>query len=764
MNKKPLPNSIAIRRRNKRVVLIGIFFTLIMGYLLYLIWHIQVVRGDELNRSSSEWRVNRMDHLSTVTPYRGWIVDRNMQPLATSHPVFNIALDLPLLAERENASLDRGRAERITWMDNTLYALHEALDIPMEDLRALFVQDGNNRWQPIVRDYWRIVARNVPASIAIPLRDEHRDIYLEEVSMRAYPDPFFAPQVLGFLRGDAQWGLEGHFHNQLSGVPGRMFRAFGADNALIREEVPVQHGMYLVTTLDSDIQRLAQATVDATFATISSDAVALLVMQPFTGEILAMAQAPNFSLAAPDNPAFFTDRSIYLNWEDKTDGERVTAWMYMWRNYHTTHSFEPGSTFKPIVVAAALEEGVISPHDVFFCTGSMQVHDRVIHCFDGIAHGSLTVSEAMAISCNVAHMQIMQRLGANQFYRYRGYFGYHERTGIDLPGEDGVSSPLVMYALHQLGPVQLATSSIGQGFNNTTIQAAASYAALINGGNLMRPFIVSHVIDASGAIVQENRQQIIRRAISQETSDWVRTELEQVVIGPRGTGRQTRIPGHTIGGKTGTAERGADREYLSLAYWIFTPVENPEFLIFGIIDNVEQGRTAGNTLAPILRAFLEDLIVLRNLPPSEGPYREDWVSPVIGQELMPDFRGYRAVDMVRNLVNRGVAFQVHGGGSVVYSHFPGPGRSMPQAYPQGIPVQIHTDPTTYTEGGMTFMPNVTGLNAAQALELIRDAAFVPAWFGGTGELNEYEVYRQYPAAGTEVEQGMSAMLRVRRRQ
>jgi stage V sporulation protein D (sporulation-specific penicillin-binding protein) len=320
-----------------------------------------------------------------------------------------------------------------------------------------------------------------------------------------------------------------------------------------------------------------------------------------------------------------------------------------------------------------------------------------------------------------------------------------------------------MYTRNQLGAVQMATSSIGQGFNNTTIQAAASFASLINGGNLMRPFIVSHVVDANGAIVQENRPQIIRNVISQSTSDWMRREMEQVIAGSRGTGRRTRIPGHTIGGKTGTAERGAAREDVSLGYWIYTPVENPQYLIFAVIENVrETERTAGGTLGPILRDFLENMILIKSLPPSEGPYMEDWQSPILGLEPMPDFAGDRVVDVVRNLINNNVLFEVHGGGTIVSHHLPAVGFSMPQ--PNSIPVQLHTDPATRTEGGMTFMPNVVGQTADQAQNFVNDMLLVPVLFGGVGARTDYEVYRQFPAAGTEVPQGMQVMLRVRRRQ
>jgi len=361
----------------------------------------------------------------------------------------------------------------------------------------------------------------------------------------------------------------------------------------------------------------------------------------------------------------------------------------------------------------------------------------------------------------VAMIEIMQRLGQHQFYRYRGYFGFGERTGIDLPGEEAVSSPLVMYSLNQLGPVQLATSSIGQGFNTTTMQAATAFSALINGGYIMRPYVVSHVIDAQGAVVQETRPQIVRSVISPEVADWMRVEMQEVVTA--GTGRQTQIPGHAIGGKTGTAQQGAARDVISLGYWIYTPIENPEFLIFAVVENVEnRDLTAGMVLAPILRNFLEDLILMRNMPPSMGEYMYDWNAPVVGQEIMPDFAGYRISDVARNLVNLGINFQVQGGGSIVTGHFPAAGRSMPQ--PHSIPVQLQTDPTTAITGGMTFMPYVVGMNAAQAHEFVRDAVLIPVLFGGEGERINYEVYQQFPMAGTEIEQHMSVILRVRRRE
>jgi len=770
------------RCRNRRARLMGVFFTVCFMALFYRIWYWQTEHGERLVRESiaQEAREQALGRTEVVAE-RGQITDRNFMPIALSRPVYTIFVDVRLATTRRNPP-DRDI------LQETITALYMALDIPRAEVEAIFARDAEGN---LINDRaHHIVARQVPSDIAVPLSSNRLlpDVHATRDTLRWYTDPLFAPHTIGFRWGDSFHGLEHQYNTVLSGVPGRSFRAFDNHGNPIIESEQVQHGLTLVTTLDSDIQRLAQEHVDATARSIASANVGMLVMDPNTGEVLAMAQCRNFSLTEPGNPTYFTDSRMRTNWDNLEPEEQVERRQLTWSNLHLSHSFEPGSIFKPFVVAAALEEGVIGLHDRFYCPGHIDVADRTVYCWYRPGHGSLNISQALYRSCNVAMVEINQRLGRDAFYRYRGYFGFGERTGIDLPGEFDVSSPAVMYQFHQLGSVQMATSSIGQGFNNTTIQALNAFSSLINGGNLMQPFVVRQVVDAYGTVVQENLPTVVRRTVSEYWANWIRRDMQQTVSSPYGTGRHSSIPGYAIGGKTGSAQqgaRGSENEGLTLTYIAYTPVENPEFIVLMVIDHVEdRTRSSGNTVAPIVRDFFQDLIQMRSLPPSDGPYAQDhWQPMLAGGELMPDFTGQRVTDVVRNLNNQNLDFLIVGEGTVVSNHIPNPGRPMPQT----AVVILYTDPETSVDN-MVVVPNIEGLPVAQAGVILGESmlqgilvtgtgirenggegAYTPGTGhaverepGAGGELPQYYIYRQFPAPGTVVEQGLHVRLRTRR--
>jgi len=391
---------------------------------------------------------------------------------------------------------------------------------------------------------------------------------------------------------------------------------------------------------------------------------------------------------------------------------------------------------------------------------------------------------------------IMDRLGRDTFYRYRGYFGYAEATGIDFPWEAAVSSPFVMYTLQRLGPVELGTSSMGQGFNNTTLQAVNSFAALINGGNVMQPRLVSHIVDSNNNVVHENPPTIVRRAISQETSDFMRTQMQYVVSEERGTGRTAAIPGHSIGGKTGTGQQGRPAEGedfgdVALSYVAFMPVESPEFLVIMTISYPENKRLfAGSTVGPRVRDFFEGLILLRGIQPTEGDYMlSDWRTALMGAATVPDFSDQNIVDAVRtinNMPNGG--YHILGGGTVISHTIPAAGMPMPQ----NSPLFIHTHSDSVNYGRMVVVPNIEGATPEHANIFLRDAGLhmiLVANEGGAnnppegaaprtvnpvplGEMTEaeraafetlinqgsaplpYTIYRQFPPPGTVVETGL----------
>jgi len=764
-------------RRNRRAVLMGVFFTICLGYILFQIWHVQTVRGEYLVGLAARQEASTMAISSpSIEAHRGQITDRNFAPVALSTPAYNVFVDVRLAVGRTNPR-DRDLIQEM------VTALHEALDIPRAELEAIFARDNEGN---LINDtHHHIVARNVPADIARPLRDDRslRDVHTTAHTLRRHTDPFFAPHVIGFQRGDSFHGLEFQYNAQLTGTPGRRFRTTDNHGNNIVESDDVRHGYTLVTTLDTEIQRLAQTIVDQTFRDIPSRQVGIIVMDPHTGEVLAMAQAPTFSLAEPDNHMYFSNPAMRANWDDISYSERLGRRLSTWTNFHINHSFEPGSIFKPFVIAAALEEGVISVNDTFFCGGHIHVSDRTVFCWNTRGHGSLSLSEALYRSCNVAMVDINRFLGRYAFYRYRGYFGFGERTGIDLPGEFDVSSPLVMYPLHQLGPVQMATSSIGQGFNSTTIQSINAFAALLNGGNLMQPFVVSQIVDENNNVVHQNLPTVVRRVVSAETADFLRQDMQQVVSAAGGTGWRTAIPGHAIGGKTGSAQqgRGGVNEGLTLSYIAYTPVENPEFVVMMTIDHVEdRSLSSGTTVAPIVREFFLELIQMRSLRPSDGTAAFENGQPRLPDvELMPDYSGLRVIDVVRSLNNLGLDFHISGSGTVISHHIPTPGRPMPQ----NTPVFLYTDPTTRNPENMVTVPCVRGLTAEQA-ELMLGQTMLTAIlvrgnqssYDGTEEFtpgtapdvereadshNEplpYVIRYQFPAPGTEVERGFQVRL------
>ena len=767
------------RSRNRRAVLMGVFFTVCLLALFYRIYYWQANHGDWLVAESvaQEARTLALGH-SEVVAERGMITDRNFTPLALSRPVYTVFVDVRLAAIRRNPA-DRDLIQE------TIEALYESFDLSREYIESIFATDSDGY---LINDTsYYVLGREVPGEIAVPLGESTAlpDIHARRNTQRWYADPFFAPHIIGFRRGDSFHGLELIYNSELTGVPGRRYRTVDNHGNPIVTSEPVRHGLTLVTTLDSCIQRLAQDHVDQTARNVPSRNVGMLVMNPHTGEIIAMAQSRSFSLEDPGNPVYFTDPRMRTGWDNLDPEEQVYRMLSTWSNFHISHSFEPGSIFKPFVVAAALDEGVISHHDAFYCAGHIDILDRRVYCWYLRGHGSLTLSQVLYRSCNVAMTEINHRLGRDAFYRYRGYFGFGEFTGIDLPGEFDVASPAVMYQHNQLGPVQMATSAIGQGFNATTIQAITAFSSLINGGNLMQPFVVSQIVDQYDNVVAQNMPTVVRRTITENTASWIRRDMQLTVTAPLGTGTRSAIPGYAIGGKTGSAQqgaRGSASEGLTLTYIAYTPVENPEFIVLMVIDHVEDRTlSSGRTVAPIVRDFFEDLIQLRSMRPSDGPYAAQYFQPMIsGGEVMSDFTGENVTDVVRNLNNLDLDFHVVGGGTVVVSHIPPAGRPLPGTNP----VFLYTDPETRADN-MVLVPDVEGLPVAQAEMIIREAMLRAVLVTGTrsggdsgnyspgtaqaveresgqGALPTYIIYRQFPAPGSEVEPGLYVRLRVER--
>jgi len=673
---------------------LAVCFLLLM--LLIKISYIKITKGVIFETASTVQILNGSDNTERVLkPVRGFIYDRNYRHLAVSETVYNIILDVKVLNSlKKDGAKDTERIEKILTLtafllEKDLNSLRQIADDPRNaNSNYVRIEFGvpYEKWSEIQKYidegiYYEVFTGEMTEEEAEALAKQKKisrfklKCVHEEIDIRReYPRETFAPQVIGFIRANNDsFGLEKSYNTDLSGKPGRRFRTYSLEGYPGPEETPSVPGRSLVTTLDATIQDFAQTAADKALTEYKAQHAAMIVMDPHTGEVLAMAQSPSFKSNDPNNIEYFTDNWIKASWDLMTTEQKNDILYEHWVNFNISVPFEPGSIFKPMVIAAALEEGIINADDTYYCGGYKTVNGQNISCWiaaENGAHGSQTITQVLANSCNVALMDIAEKMGRDMFYEYRNDFGYGEKTGIDLPGENAVSDPWLMFSLDQLNPVELAASSFGQGFSATAIQAVTSFAALINGGFLMKPYIVSQVLDSGGNILEENKPALIRRVISRETSDDLRIMLN-AVVSPEGTGRRAIIDGYNIGGKTGTGQQISNKSYeegkLTLTFIAFLPVEDPQYIALAVINNPQESTEGSVSAAPMLRDALVNIIKYKNIRPSE----EIKTAPEDDGGLpMPDYVGSPLAEATRDLNGLSLDYDCRGNGDIVNNQFP----------------------------------------------------------------------------------------------
>ena len=713
------------RWRSKKLSVMALFFLCVIAFFLFEISQWQSFAGEAHAIRTLAQIVNRHSEGDRmIRPTRGTIVDRNMQSLAVSSTVYNVFVDVRMLMQRvEPAPGSERRNER---EDNRL-VLMEFFGMTSDEFATMTARnaDGtlvnNTHYFVIQRDLTHSEIEAYEAWL-VDMRDAHpgfriRDIHIEEYSHRSYIQGNLAAPIIGFERG-VWWGLERQFNDYLIGSLGREMTTFSNEGNLITERISPINGATVVTTLDMAIQRFAEELIAERTPDFQASNGSIIVMQPFTGEIVAMAQYPSFDANYPADidrviGADLTARLAELGGDDSQFFEYLNE---AWRNFNITSTFEPGSIYKSITVAKALEAGIITPNSTFYCPGFKYVAGHRIHCVRTWGHGMISLTQALAVSCNVAHMDIAEMLGRNLFWQYQRDFGYGIPTGIDFPGENAG----YVFSVAGLNDSELATSSFGQRFTTTPIQSIASFATLINGGNVVRPHFVSQIIDGHGNIVFSQPQQVQRRVISQDTSDWVRRAMEYVITD--GTARPAEIEGFAQGGKTGTAEQGTpdDPNYsYSLSFIGYFPVENPQYLIMVLIHDMpisvwEGGR---RTVTPIYREMALEIMRLRNILPSEAAE-----SLIMAQnyQVVEDFVGMPVRQAVTRLNSLGVEYEFVGGaGNVITSQFPPAGTRVTENV--RIVMSIENDGSIH----LAEVPNVTNLSVPLAQEILSGYGFVP---------------------------------------
>lgn len=447
------------------------------------------------------------------------------------------------------------------------------------------------------------VKSNVDKETGDKIRDYRlAGVKVDEDYKRYYPYDTLASKVLGFTGGDNQGiiGLEVVYEDRLKGTNGKILtltdaRGVEIENAGERRQEPVD-GNNLHISLDYNIQLYCEQAAKKVMEAKSADSVSVIVMNPQNGEIMAMVNVPEFHLNEP----FL----LVTGDEGSPAGEATQEQLnQMWRNQCISDTYEPGSVFKIITTAAAFEEGVVSLNDSFFCPGYKLVEDRRIHCHKRTGHGAETFTQGIMNSCNPVFIELGMRLGTDNFYKYFNQFGLLERTNIDLPGE----AVTIMHDKKNVGPVELATVSFGQSFQITPMQLVTTVSSLINGGNRITPHFGVSVRNDQGELVENLRYPVKEGIVSSETSAILRNVLEKVVS--EGSGKNAKIEGYTIGGKTATSQtlpRSANK-YIS-SFLGFAPAENPQVLALCIINNPQGIYYGGTIAAPVVQEIFTNIL------------------------------------------------------------------------------------------------------------------------------------------------------------
>ena len=448
----------------------------------------------------------------------------------------------------------------------------------------------------------------IKANVDKATGDKIRNLELEGVKVdedfkRYYPYNELASKVLGFTGGDNQGiiGLEVKYEEYLKGINGTILTTTDARgvelDGVAEDRVEPVAGNTLQVSLDYNIQMYAQQMAEKVMEEKQADKVAILLMNPQNGEILAMVNVPEFNLNEPFS------LNTEENGESMTDEKKQDALNQMWRNGCINDTYEPGSTFKIITASACLEEGVVHLDDTFSCPGYRVVEDRKIRCHKVGGHGSETFVQGIQNSCNPVFIDIGLRLGVDRFYDYFGQFGLMDMTGVDLPGEAGT----IMHKKENIGLVELATMSFGQSFQITPMQMATTVSSLINGGRRVTPHFGVRVLDSKGKEVEEFRYKEKKNIVSEETSATMRMLLESVVS--EGSGKNAKVEGFRIGGKTATSQtlpRSANK-YIS-SFIGFAPADNPQVLGMCVIYNPQGVYYGGTIAAPVIGNIFENIL------------------------------------------------------------------------------------------------------------------------------------------------------------
>ena len=480
------------------------------------------------------------------------------------------------------------------------------------------------------------------------------NVVIKTRAARYYPNGAFAAQVLGGVNSDnvGRSGLEYEYNSQLAGIKGRAVRVTDNNgdtlsNGKTKYYKP-QDGYSIVTTIDSVIQHFVEDALEKGMKKTGADAITCIVMEPKTGNILAMATTPEYD---PNNSSQPSDPEALKKFEAMTDEEKTDYLSNMWKINSVSDIYEPGSTFKLIAAAAALESGSADDNSRYKCKGGIRVDDYTLHCL--ATHGKQSLKEAVGNSCNPALAQVALDMGAKTFYNYIDLFGFNDQTGVDLPGE-GYS---IVKDPDNMTRVDLATTGYGQGIAVTPLQLLCAVNSFGNGGVLMKPKIVSRIVDSEGNTVEEMEDVRVRQVVSEETAAKMCDIMEYYVSDAQG--QTAYVPGYRVGGKTGTANRVSGKRYTdetNTSFVVMAPMDDPVISMIVIVYRPTKRQYGAYTAGPIVKEITEKSLQYLGV---ERRYTDEEAKAAKKNKIkVPDITGMDSLDAINTIENYGLKYTV----------------------------------------------------------------------------------------------------------
>ena len=607
-NKQPF------RRYMQEKLAIAVLAMMLALIALIIVLYITVQKNNE---DYTQVVLAHQDYDSRTIPYRrGDIVDRNGTYLATSEKVYTLILDPKQMHADEKKEC----------VEPTIQLLTELFGFDGGELRTLITERKDSSYirykkQMTFEEKESFETESKARNEDFSKNSEQKKIlgvWFEDEYRRVYPNGATACNVIGFAQKDGSagsGGIEQYYNSSLVGNNGREYGYLTADSNLERVIKPAQNGNTVVSTIDLNIQKICEKYINEWQAGIGSNVAAAIVMDPKTGEILAMDTSARYDLNNPyDLSGFYTQEEI----DTMDEKAKSEAWYKMWRNFCVNDTYEPGSPQKAFTVAGAMEENIIHGNETFQCNGVMSIGGHDIHCVSRIVgHGPTTVMQGLMKSCNVVMMSISRMEGVDIFAKYQSIFGFGQKTGIDLPGEADAAS--LIYTAENMGSADLATNSFGQNYNCTMIQMAAAYASMINGGSYYQPHVVKQILNEQGSVVDKKEPLLVRETISKETSDYINEALYQTVSGDGGTAGAAAVEGYEIAGKTGTAQKYPRTANNYLVSFIgYAPAHDPQVLCYVVLDtpHLEGKEQAHSTFASeIFSKIMAEVLPYMNVFP-----------------------------------------------------------------------------------------------------------------------------------------------------